>query len=244
MALLLLHLSELVLATPADDEHIPTDLMKSLFSQRASVPGTLLITESNLTSKKNDDLRNMPGLSTRKQTAAWKTIVEEIHLRASFIFAQLRVINGEMVEKEGADMRSTSTLALETGFLQASKNVVGASFEGVELLGENGDFIDTLFNGIPIKFTNVMKRVDSLGIAYIHLNELHFADQNGVRENERLGFAYNAFRGPILVEGGYTSKLAQKLVDERHPDKDIVRMFGRYSTSNPDLVFSMDIDIS
>lgn len=52
--------------------------MKEYYCQRASVPGTLLITEPNLVSKTTVGLRNAPGLFTREQTAAWKTIVEEV----------------------------------------------------------------------------------------------------------------------------------------------------------------------
>jgi NADPH2 dehydrogenase len=89
------------------------------------------------------------------------------------------------------------------------------------------------------QYTNLITKADRLGIAYIHLIESRIAGWDDVPENGRLEFAYNIFRGPILVSGGYTTELARKLVDEQHPDKDIAVMFGRYFTSNPDLVFKV-----
>ncbi|KKP06741.1 NADPH dehydrogenase [Trichoderma harzianum] len=299
----------------ADDQHVPTDLMKEYYCQRASVPGTLLITEPNLISKRTVSLRNAPGLFTREQTAAWKTIVEEVHMRSSYIFAQLCVLKHEMLGKEAIIVRGPSTISLDTNFhttkamtieeikgtvqdfVRAAKNAAEAGFDGVELLGATGDLIDAfsqedtnqrddeyggsvenrsrflhevmkaVAHAIGIKrvglclssrstsqdvrvkekaalqFTDVIRRADDLKIAYIHLTEPHIAESNGIRNNEWLDFACTAFRGPILVQGGYNSNLARKLVDERHPDKDIVVMFGRYFTSNPDLVFRIQHDL-
>ncbi|KAL7907173.1 FMN-linked oxidoreductase [Trichoderma velutinum] len=299
----------------ADDEHVPTDLMKEYYCQRASVPGTLLITEPNLISKRNGNLRNAPGLFTREQTAAWKTIVEEVHMRASFIFAQLCVLKHEMLGNEAIIIGGPSTTPLNAGlritmamtveeikdavhdFVRAAKNAVEAGFDGVELFGATGDLIDAfiqedtnqrddeyggsvenrsrflqevmkavahaigikrvglclssrstsqdirLKENAALQFTDVIKRADDLRIAYIHLTEPRMAEWNGIRDNEWLDFSCKAFRGPILVQGGYTSNLAKELVDKHYPDKDIVATFGRYFTSNPDLVFRIQNDL-
>jgi NADPH2 dehydrogenase len=57
--------------------------------------------------------------------------------------------------------------------------------------------------------------------------------------HDRLDFAYSLWNGVLLVAGGYTPREAQRLVDEQHPDKDIMVIFGRYFISNPDLVYRM-----
>ncbi|KAL6897018.1 hypothetical protein GGI43DRAFT_428805 [Trichoderma evansii] len=298
----------------ADGEHIPTELMTQHYCQRASVPGTLLITEGNLISKASDGLLNVPGLYTLDQIGAWKTIVDAVHCKASFIFAQIytigRAADRETGYEKDVELRGPSAIPWKAGartpkimtatevkgtiqnFVQAAKNAIEAGFDGVEINGANGYLIDTFtqdvsnqrddeyggcienrsrfaceivkavghaigvnrvglrlspwstYQGMRMKddetisqYTDLIAKADKLGIAYIHLTEPRIAGWNNAMENGRLEFAYNIFRVPILVSGGYTTDLAQKLVDEQHPDRDIAVMFGRYFTSNPDLVF-------
>lgn len=300
----------------ADSEHVPTELMKQYYCQRASVPGTLLIAEGNLISKEDDELLNVPGLYSPQQTAAWKSIVDEIHTKASFIFAQLYTIghagyrefnNEKEFEFRGpsavpwrADackpkiMTTAEMKEIKRNFVQAAKNAVEAGFDGIEIHDANGNLIDTLvqdvsnqrddeyggnienrsgfayevikavahaigvnrvglclspwntYRGMRLKdndtislYTDLIQKVNRLGIAYIHLIEPRIPGWDDFPENGRLDFAYNIFRGPILVSGGYTTELARKLVDEQHPDRDITVMFGRYFASNPDLVFKV-----
>ncbi|KAL7951873.1 FMN-linked oxidoreductase [Trichoderma barbatum] len=273
----------------ADEDHVPTELMKEYYYQRTSVPGTLLITEPTLISKEDGGLRNEP-------------------MRASFIFAQLSAMGraeGQQVSgKEDIFTRSSSAAPLSTSFplskalttkgikdtvqnfVRATKNAVDAGFDGVEILCANGDFMDTFFQedtnkrddeyGRGVENTRfmheIMKAVShAIGVKRVGLclglqstfqsikmrndqvNQLvdivkradimEIAEWNGVRDAKRLEFVCNAFRGPILIAVGYKSKLARKLVDEQRPDKDIMFMFGRYFTSNPDLVLRIQQDL-
>lgn len=300
----------------ADGEHVPTELMKQYYCQRASIPGTLLIAEGNLISKERGKLPSVPSLYNPQQTAAWKSIVDEVHNKASFIFAQLYTIGRagfrEVNDEKDFEFRGPSAIPWRAdahtpkvmttaeikdtirNFVQAGKNAMEAGFDGIEIHGANGYLIDTFiqdvsnqrddeyggsienrsrfayevikavahaigvnrvglrlspwstYQGMRMKdddtisqYTDLIKKADKLGIAYIHLIESRIAGWNDVPENERLDFAFSIFRGPILVSGGYTAELARKLVDEQHPDRDIAVMFGRYFTSNPDLVFKV-----
>ena len=71
------------------DDHTPTDLMREYYEQRASVPGTLLISEATSVSPRAAALPNTPGIWTTEQIKAWKPITSAVHQKGSFIWAQL-----------------------------------------------------------------------------------------------------------------------------------------------------------
>jgi NADPH2 dehydrogenase len=54
--------------------------MKEYYSQRASTPGTLLITEAVLISNKAGGKIHLPGIWNQKQISAWR----EVNLSVSF----------------------------------------------------------------------------------------------------------------------------------------------------------------
>ena len=58
----------------ADDEHVHTDLAVQYYSQRASTPGTLLITEATFIAPQAGGYPNVPGIWNEKQVAAWKKV--------------------------------------------------------------------------------------------------------------------------------------------------------------------------
>jgi NADPH2 dehydrogenase len=49
-------------------------LTAEYYAQRASVPGTLLITEATLISREAGDYANVPGIYTSDQVTAWKKV--------------------------------------------------------------------------------------------------------------------------------------------------------------------------
>ena len=57
-----------------DDAHVPTDLGLEYYKQRASVPGTLLITEATYISGQASGQPNAPGVWNDAQIAAWKKV--------------------------------------------------------------------------------------------------------------------------------------------------------------------------
>ena len=58
----------------ANAEHIHTDLAVEYYTQRASVPGTLIITEGSFMAAKAGGLANVPGIWSDAQIAAWKKV--------------------------------------------------------------------------------------------------------------------------------------------------------------------------
>jgi len=58
----------------ANDAHAHTDLAVEYYSQRASTPGTMIITEATYISQKASGQANAPGLYSKEQIAAWKKV--------------------------------------------------------------------------------------------------------------------------------------------------------------------------
>ena len=57
-----------------DDAHAPTEMGIEYYKQRASVPGTLLITEATFISGQASGQPNAPGIWNDTQVAAWKKV--------------------------------------------------------------------------------------------------------------------------------------------------------------------------
>lgn len=58
----------------ADDAHVPTDLMVDYYSQRASVPGTLIVTEGTFIAPQAGGYDNIPGIWSPEQVQGWKKV--------------------------------------------------------------------------------------------------------------------------------------------------------------------------
>ena len=149
----------------ANDDHVPEDMVYQYYTQRASVPGTLLITEATfISSKSRGRDENAPGIFTSEQVQAWRRITREVHRRGSFIFMQLwhvgRAARQHALEKAGLDMVSSSDVPISDdhgtprpmdtveiwecihSFADAAQNAVAAGFDGVEIHAANGYLID------------------------------------------------------------------------------------------------------
>ncbi|KAJ6081707.1 hypothetical protein N7499_006581 [Penicillium canescens] len=149
----------------ADDNHIPLPFMKDYYAQRASVPGTLLITEATFISPRAGGYPNVPGIYNDAQIAAWKEITDAVHAKGSHIYVQLwalgRVAVPDVLKAEGdfelisssatpASEDAATPRALEEAeiagwvedYAQAARNAVKAGFDGVEIHAANGYLID------------------------------------------------------------------------------------------------------
>ncbi|KAK4945949.1 hypothetical protein LTR66_014346 [Elasticomyces elasticus] len=164
----------------ADDSHVQLPFTKEYYTQRACVPGTLIITEATFISSRAGGFPNVPGIFTDEQVAAWKDIVDGVHKAGGYIWLQLwalgRTAMPKVLAAEGNELVSSSAepmsdnsprpRPLEEGEIQAfisdyasaaKRAVEGAGFDGVEIHGANGYLID--------QFTQDMcnKRTDKWG---------------------------------------------------------------------------------
>ena len=55
-------------------QHVPNEITAEYYSQRASEPGTLLITEATFIAGQAGGYPHVPGLWNKEQTAAWKKV--------------------------------------------------------------------------------------------------------------------------------------------------------------------------
>jgi len=88
------------------------------YGQRASYPGTLIITEATFVSAKAGSYTNAPGCYTEEQIQGWKKVVETVHSKKSYIFLQQwslgRAADGELLRKEtGEAVHSASDIGIE-----------------------------------------------------------------------------------------------------------------------------------
>lgn len=163
----------------ANAEHVHGDLAVEYYSQRASTPGTLLITEGTFISPRCSGFTNVPGIYTAAQIAAWKRVTDAVHARGCFIYCQLwaagRAAQKDVLNSEapvGEDwFASASAIAIEGkddvprelseeeiwgivgDYKQAAKNATEAGFDGVEIHAANGYLIDQFTQDVSNKRT-------------------------------------------------------------------------------------------
>jgi NADPH2 dehydrogenase len=143
----------------AEDDHLPGPLAKSYYSQRASVPGTILFTEGTQISPLAGGLGNAPGIWNEVQVAAWREIVAGVHAKGSFIYCQLfgagRAAAKERLEIKGpsaipinaeqetpSEYTEPEILELIEDFVFAARNAMRADFDGVEIHSGYGHLVD------------------------------------------------------------------------------------------------------
>ncbi|KAF8890998.1 hypothetical protein BD779DRAFT_1622253 [Infundibulicybe gibba] len=157
-------------------DHVPTvPLMKDYYTQRASTPGSLLITEATPIAAQAGGYPNVPGIWSQQQINAWKQITDAVHGQGSFIFLQLwalgRAANPDTLAAEdtsfpyvsASNIKLTDHPASESSpraltlseideyvalYAQAARNAITAGFDGVEIHGANGYLVDQFLQDV------------------------------------------------------------------------------------------------
>ncbi|GBE84784.1 Probable inactive dehydrogenase [Sparassis crispa] len=157
----------------ADAAHVHGDLAVEYYTQRASVPGTLLITEATFISANAGGFAHVPGMWNEAQVAAWKRVTDAVHAKGSYIYVQLwalgRAADSEELQKEDTSFEYVAASDIQlTGkptaprplteeeikeYIQAygtaaSNAVHGAGFDGVEVHGANGYLPDQFLQDV------------------------------------------------------------------------------------------------
>ncbi|WQF84899.1 Putative NADH:flavin oxidoreductase/NADH oxidase, aldolase-type TIM barrel, oxidoreductase Oye [Colletotrichum destructivum] len=163
----------------ADDDSVPLPIVPQYYADRASAPGTLIITEATAVSPADVGDLDLPDFSTPAQIAAWKNVFDAIHAKGSYVFQQLwslgRAADPSFVKGRGYKYCSSSDIQMTgrpcppealteeeiwekiNSWRVAARNVVAAGGDGIEIHGAHGYLVD--------QFTrdSVNKRTDKWG---------------------------------------------------------------------------------
>ncbi|KAK0234434.1 hypothetical protein EDD85DRAFT_774273 [Armillaria nabsnona] len=163
--------------------HVPIlPLVKEYYTQRASDPGTLLITEATIIARKAGVNKHAPGVWSEEQLQAWKEITDSVHDEGSYIYCQLwalgRMADYNALWEEDPSLSYVAPSAIPLSgkdkvprsmtldeiheyiqlYAQAAVDAVNkAGFDGVEIHGAHGYLVDQFLQDV------VNKRTDDYG---------------------------------------------------------------------------------
>ncbi|GAB1522913.1 hypothetical protein RhiTH_006040 [Rhizoctonia solani] len=213
----------------ADDEHVHHEIAVEYYSQRATTPGTLLISEAVLVSPEAGGYDNVPGIWNERQIAAWKKL-----------WAIGRAADPRVLEKEGYSYVSSSPSLLERpgypnvtprelskseikqyveNYARAARNAVyEAGFDGVEIHAANGYLIDQFNQDV------CNKRTDEYGGSVENRTRFTFevleavvkevgAKRAGIRFSPWTKFQGMRMENPIPTFAYLVSEIAQRYSD-------------------------------
>ncbi|KAH8823039.1 hypothetical protein DL96DRAFT_1616488 [Flagelloscypha sp. PMI_526] len=152
-------------------------LVAEYYEQRASIPGTFLVTEATFIHQRAGGISHVPGIWSDEQIEAWSEVTRRVHAKGSFIFMQLWALGRAADAKElgGWPVVSSSSIALSSRpsdipprplstseiieyvdlYRQAAYNAVHlAAFDGIEVHGANGYLPDQFLQDMCNKRTD------------------------------------------------------------------------------------------
>ncbi|KAK1977616.1 NADH:flavin oxidoreductase/NADH oxidase [Colletotrichum cereale] len=162
-----------------DTNHVAMPFVQRYYGERASTPGTLVISEATGTSMQETGVRQGPAFVTDEQVAAWTKVIAAVHEQKSVwfqqIWAQGRASDPEYLRERGYKYRSSSAVPMESDapvpeamtedeilgviqdFVDTAKRVIAAGGDGVEIHGAHGYLIDQFLSD------SVNQRTDKWG---------------------------------------------------------------------------------
>jgi NADPH2 dehydrogenase len=208
----------------ADKNNVPVlPIVKEYYEQRASIPGTLIITEATFISQQAGGYAYVPGIWSDEQVRAWKVVTDAVRAKGSFIFLQLwalgRIAKPEVLKETGHKVVSSSAIATGldqapphalseseiqqyiSDYVQASKNAIAAGFHGVQLHGANGYLPDQFLQDV------INQRTDKWGGSIENRSRFHLEITKAVIAaigKERVGVRLSPFT--VFQPGGVRMK--------------------------------------
>lgn len=126
----------------ASDSHVPLPMSITYYEQRASVPGTFLITEGTFISERAGGWANGPAIYSPEQIEAWHQVTDAVHAKGSYIFCQLWTSGNTPTADDLKSMTHERMQEMVVDYVQAARNAMDAGFDGVEIHAAQGWFLD------------------------------------------------------------------------------------------------------
>lgn len=200
-----------------NNHHVAKPFVPRYYGERASTPGTLIISEATGVSMQDSGIRQSPAFVTDEQVAAWKDVIAAVHEHGSIWFQQLwalgRAAEPEYQKERGYNYRSSSAvpmkedgaapeemtekeiLQLIEDYVATAKRVIAAGGDGVEIHGAHGYLLDQFISD------SVNKRTDKWGGSVENRSRLVLEVVKAVTEaigSDRVGLRlspYASFQG-------------------------------------------------
>lgn len=159
----------------ANKDHVHGELAKTYYTQRSSVPGTLIKSEATFIAPQAAGYTNAPGIWSDAQIAGWKAITDSVHANGSYMFLQLwalgRVADPAVLKQEGGfDLVAPSPISFDNNvpreltvaeikeyvqlYSKAASNAIKAGFDGVEIHAGNGYLLDQFLQTVSNERTD------------------------------------------------------------------------------------------
>jgi len=143
------------------------------------------------------------------------------------------------IDEYGGSIENRARFMIEV--TEAAISVFGADRVGLRL-APSGTYGDMHDSDPEATFGYVARRMNELGLAYLHIIEPRIKGIEEIRIEEPIAAKHirQQFAGPIIAAGGFDKVAAEKIVASG--DADLVA-FGRYFISNPDLPERLRLDV-
>jgi len=159
----------------ANKDRVHGELGKTYYSQRSSVPGTLIIAEATFIAPQAGGYANVPGIWSDAQIAGWKAITDSVHANGSYLFLQLwalgRAADPAVLKQDGGfDLVAPSPISFNENvpraltvaeikeyvhlYSKAASNAIKAGFDGVEIHSANGHLLDQFLQTVSNERTD------------------------------------------------------------------------------------------
>lgn len=150
----------------------------------------------------------------------------------------LQDVCNKRTDRWGGSIENRSRFHLAV--LKAISNEIGSTKTAVRLSPWSDFGAMGMEDPVPT-FTYLVEQLRTMNLAFLDLIEARIrgnddADCGGDKDVSAFVHAWGKST-PVMLSGGFSPETARKAVDETYKDYDMAIVFGRYWTSNPDLVF-------
>ncbi|KAI0148148.1 FMN-linked oxidoreductase [Hypoxylon sp. NC0597] len=153
---------------------VPNDLMAEYYAQRAT-DGGLLISEGIPPSLEGNGMPGVPGIFIPEQAEGWKKVVDAVHAKGAYIYAQLwhsgranipqltayppphSTTPVKLADYPPSEMTIPQIKSTIQDFCRAARMALDVGFDGVELHGGNGYLPEQFLS------SNINHRTDEYG---------------------------------------------------------------------------------